>query len=98
MFKVNNRKTQTRCEICPKLTIKIPEQRRSGIFIVNFEHISHLVQVFLLLTLSRLIPAGIMLSMFKVNCALMLFSSQHVTFHPITPSVHKMVRRTLKIL
>ena len=27
--------------------------RRSGIFIVNFEHISHLVLVFLLLTLSR---------------------------------------------
>ena len=65
---------------------------------VNFEHISHLDQVFLFLTLSRLIPAGITLSMFKVNCPLMLFSSQHVTFHPITPSVHKMVRRTLKIL
>ena len=27
--------------------------RRSSIFIVNFEHISHLVLVFLLLTLSR---------------------------------------------
>ena len=27
--------------------------RRSGAFIVNFEHISHLVLVFLLLTLSR---------------------------------------------
>ena len=27
--------------------------RHSGIFIVNFEHISHLVLVFLLLTLSR---------------------------------------------
>ena len=31
---------------------------RSGIFIVNFEHISHLVLVFLLLTLSRQMPAG----------------------------------------
>ena len=44
------------CEICSKLTIKTPEQRqwrRSGVFIVNFEHISHLVLVFLLLTLSR---------------------------------------------
>ena len=54
MFKVNNRNTRTRCEICSKLTIRIPEQRhwrRSGIFIVNFEHISHLVLVFLLLTL-----------------------------------------------
>ena len=27
--------------------------RSSGIFIVNFEHISHLILVFLLLTLSR---------------------------------------------
>ena len=41
--KVNNRNTRTRCEICLKLTtIKTPErrQRRSGVFIVNFEHIS----------------------------------------------------------
>ena len=36
-----------------KLTIKTPERRRSGVFIVNFEHISHLVVVFLLLTLSK---------------------------------------------
>ena len=56
LFKVNNRNTRTRCEICSKLTIKTPERRhwrRSGVFIVNFEHISHLVLVFLLLTLSR---------------------------------------------
>ena len=56
MFKVNNRNPRTRCEICSKLTIKIPERRqsrRSGVFIVNFEHISHLVLLFLLLTLSR---------------------------------------------
>ena len=61
MFKVNNRNTRTRCEICSKLTIKTPERcqwRRSGLFIVNYEHISHLVLVFLLLTLSRQIPAG----------------------------------------
>ena len=48
MFKVNKRNTRTRCEICSKLTIKIPEQRQcrgSGIFIVNFEHISHLVSI-----------------------------------------------------
>ena len=31
-------------------------RRRSGVSIVNFEHISHLVLVFLLLTLNRLIP------------------------------------------
>ena len=56
LFKVNNRNTRTRCEICSKLTIKTPERRqrcRYSVFIVNFEHISHLVLVFLLLTLSR---------------------------------------------
>ena len=40
---------------CSKLTIKAPERRQwrgSGVFIVNFEHISHLVLVFLLLTLN----------------------------------------------
>ena len=54
LLKVNNRNTKTRSEICSKLTIKIPERDwwRSGIFIVNFEHISHLVLVFLLLTLN----------------------------------------------
>ena len=29
MFKVNNRNTRTRCEICSKLTIKTPERRQS---------------------------------------------------------------------
>ena len=57
LLKVNNRNTKTRCETCSKLTIKTPERRderrRSGVFIVNFEHISHLVLVFPLLTLSR---------------------------------------------
>ena len=40
IFKVNNRKTRTRSEICSKITIKMPERRhwrRSGVFIVNFE-------------------------------------------------------------
>ena len=52
-FKVNNRNTRKRCEICSKITIKIPERRqwlRSGIFIANFEHILHIALVFLLLT------------------------------------------------
>ena len=39
LLKVINRNARTRCEICSKLTIKL--------------HISHLVLVFLLLTLSR---------------------------------------------
>ena len=46
LLKVNNRNTRTRCEKCSKLSIKIPEQHHwccSSVFIVNFEHISHLV-------------------------------------------------------
>ena len=57
MFKVNNINTRTRYEICSKLTIKELERRhwrRSGVFFVKFEHISPLVLVFLLLTVSRL--------------------------------------------
>ena len=45
--------TRTRCEIYSKLKIKTPERRqwrRSGVFIINFEHISRLILVFLLLT------------------------------------------------
>ena len=53
---------RARCEICSKLTIKTPEYvkltiklkiktGRSGLFIVNFEHISLLVTMFQLLTL-----------------------------------------------
>ena len=44
MLKVNNINTRKRCKICSKLTIKTPERRqwhRSCVFIVNFEHISH---------------------------------------------------------
>ena len=61
MFKVNNRNSGTRCEICSKLTIKTPERHhwhRSCVFIVKFQHISHLVLVFLLLTLSRKMSSG----------------------------------------
>ena len=56
MFNVNNRSTRTRCGMSSKLTIKTPKRRhcrRSGVIIVNFEYISHLVLVFLLLTLSK---------------------------------------------
>ena len=53
LIKVSNKNTRTRCEICSKLTIKIAERhhwRRCAVFMVNFEHISHLALVFLLLT------------------------------------------------
>ena len=55
LLKVDNRNTRKRCEACSKLTIKTLERhhwRRSGVFIVNFEHISHLALVSLLLTLN----------------------------------------------
>ena len=56
MFKVINRNTPARCEICSELIIKTPIRRlwrRFSVVIVNFEYISHLVLVFQLLTLSR---------------------------------------------
>ena len=37
-----------KCQLCSKLAIKSPERgqcRRSGVFIVNFGHISHLFSV-----------------------------------------------------
>ena len=37
---LNNSNTTKRCEICLKLTTK-SRQRRSTVFIVNFEHISY---------------------------------------------------------
>ena len=45
----------TKCEIRSKLTIKTPQCQRScsGIFNVNFELISHLFLVFLLLHVNR---------------------------------------------
>ena len=61
MFQVNYRNIRKRCEMCSKLTIKTPKPRqwhRSGVFIVNFEHISHFVLVLLLLALNMSLPAG----------------------------------------
>ena len=56
LFKVNNRNTRKRCEICSKVTIKAPERRqchRSSVCIVNFEHISYLSLLFSYLTLNK---------------------------------------------
>ena len=42
-FKVNNKNTRKRCEICSKITIKTLERHHrlhSGVFIVNFEQIN----------------------------------------------------------
>ena len=52
--------------MCSKLTIKTPErQRRSGFFVANVEYTSHLSLVFLLLTLSMNLFAG--LNLFSKN-------------------------------
>ena len=50
MFKVKNRNTKTRYKIFSKSTIKAREKhhwRRTDVFIVKFEHTSHLVLAFL---------------------------------------------------
>ena len=61
---------------CSKLTI---DTRRSGIFIVNFEHISHLVIVFLLLTLSRAIFRAI----FKAKEELLNFFKSSLFYNTV---------------
>ena len=61
MLKVSNINTRKKCEIYWNLTIKALEQRqwcRSGVFIVNFEHISRFFLVFIFLTLNRLMFVG----------------------------------------
>ena len=60
--RVNNKNTRARCEMCSELTIKTPELGlwcRSCVFICRFEHISHLVLVFLLLTLNIKLLTGL---------------------------------------
>ena len=42
---------RTMCEICSKLTIKTTEWRRSVVFIVKFQQVSHIVFVFLSLNI-----------------------------------------------
>ena len=71
LFKVNKRYTRKNCEICSKLITKTPEWRhwrRSGVFIVNFEHISHLFLVYLLLTLNMEMLAGTVLNPLELHC------------------------------
>ena len=57
-FKVNFRNTTTRCEIC---------WHHSRVFMVNFEHISYLILVFLLLTLNMQLLTGFRSRILLVN-------------------------------
>ena len=56
MFKVNNRNTRTRLEICSKFTMKTPERRQWPVL------------VFLLLTLSKKMPSGMNQEQLKLSC------------------------------
>ena len=47
LFKLNNRNTRTTLETCSKLTVKTPvrrQSRRSGVFNVNFEQFSYILE------------------------------------------------------
>ena len=101
-IKVNNRSARTRCEICSKLTIKTPERghwRRSGVFTVNFKYILHLVLVFLLLTLSRQMPARYDLQLLPVwqqrQKLRLLFLSDNCSIWRYNCTKHKTVERIL---
>ena len=58
MFKVNNRNSRTKCEICLKLTIGVIGVVLESL-IVNLEYSLHLALVFLLSTLRRYMPGKI---------------------------------------
>ena len=72
LFVVNNRNTRKWCDIRSKLMIKSPERRQwrlSGVFIVNFKHISHLFLEFLLLTMNKQILTGHVLLVILESCS-----------------------------
>ena len=58
-------------------------RRRSGAFIVNFEHFSHLVLVFLLLTLNMQLPAYLILKGIVLIYARHLYYSSTVLYFQI---------------
>ena len=57
LFNVNNRNIRKMWERCSQW-----RWRRSGVFIVNFEHILHVFLVFLLVTLNKQMLAGFLLN------------------------------------
>ena len=67
LFKVKIETIEKKCEICSKLKLKAQEWRRSGVFIVNFEYISHFFLVFLLMTLNRQMLGEYLQYFFQVN-------------------------------
>ena len=89
---VNDRNTK-RCEICSKLIVNTPERRHwrwAGVFIVDFEHISHLALMFLLSTLNMQWATGKNQTCGKRNKGVqptktskMLFLQTYVTATPL---------------
>ena len=57
LFNVNNTNTRQNSKICSKLTLKTLE-RRSTLFNVDVEYISHFLLLFLMLTLNKQMFAG----------------------------------------
>ena len=70
LLKFNNKNTRTSCEICSKLTIKTPEWSHWC------QHFSHLVLVFLLLTLNMWMATGFIISLF-IDLVLEMTCSKH---------------------
>ena len=97
LVQISNGNTRAIYKICLKLTIKTPTsfsvftaKHSSGVFIVNFEHVSHVVLVFPLLTLNKKYQLGIFFLNFffqKLHLALIILSN----FQTIMPQVN--VRR-----
>ena len=66
LFKVNNRKTRKRCDIYFKVNNKNTRTmslRSFSCFLINFEHISYLFLVFLLLSLNKEMLAGLLVNL-----------------------------------
>ena len=64
LFKVKTWITRKLCETCSKLAIETPKRSQwhhSCVFVAEFEKISHIVQVFSLLALSKYVLTGLTL-------------------------------------
>ena len=55
MYKVNNKNTRARCEVCSKLTVETPEPR---LWLCSDEHISYLALGVSIVALNSKMPAG----------------------------------------
>ena len=92
-FKATNRNTGKRCKKLATTTTKKTEQRQwghSGVFIVNFEHISCLFLLFLLVTLNKLILAEV----FKIEATYINLLMKSKNLLPTGVKKERMLIRT----